>query len=186
MPTPRIYTGTLAPPLFTVPAPSATSVNLLYVTDRTPVTRADGSLSYGSDRSRSMAFGSVIVEIGERVPWPTLAEQSKEDPRKLPLELHLGAATELGRFPTIPYDVDAVQGGITRSPAVVDKHEQAAAALQEEVARRIAVSPRKDLVLFVHGYANTFQDAAFSMADLCHFLGIRPRLLMKMPETYGQ
>jgi esterase/lipase superfamily enzyme len=26
-------------------------------------------------------------------------------------------------------------------------------------------------VLFVHGYANTFQDAAFSMADLCHFLG---------------
>ena len=23
----------------------------------------------------------------------------------------------------------------------------------------------------MHGYANTYQDAAFSMADLCHFLG---------------
>jgi hypothetical protein len=37
-----------------------------------------------------MAFGSVSVEIGESVAWPILVEQSKEDPRKLPLELHLG------------------------------------------------------------------------------------------------
>jgi esterase/lipase superfamily enzyme len=26
-------------------------------------------------------------------------------------------------------------------------------------------------VLFVHGYANTFQDASFTMGELCHFLG---------------
>jgi esterase/lipase superfamily enzyme len=68
----------------------STSVDLLYVTDRAPVTEPDGSLAYSSDRSRSMAFGSVSVEIGESVAWPILAEQSKEDPRKLPLELHLG------------------------------------------------------------------------------------------------
>ena len=39
------------------------------------------------------------------------------------------------------------------------------------MARRIAAAPRKEVVLFVHGYANTFEDAAFSMADLCHFFG---------------
>ena len=171
MPTPMIYTGAVAPPLFTRPAPPTASVDLLYVTDRAPVTKPDGSLAYSSDRSRSMAFGSVTVEIGEKIPWPVLAEQSTESPRELPLKLQLGAATELGRFPPIPYDVDPVPGGITRSPAVVDAHEQAAAALQAEVARRIAASPRKEVVLFVHGYANTFQDAAFSMADLCHFFG---------------
>ncbi len=166
-----IYTGAAAPPLFKGPAPATTSIDLLYVTDRAPVTKPDGSLAYSSDRSRSMAFGSVTVEIGEKISWPVLAEQSTESPRALPLELHLGAVTELGRFPPIPYDVEAVPGGITRSPAVVDAHEQAAAALQAEVARRIAASPRKEVVLFVHGYANTFQDAAFSMADLCHFFG---------------
>ena len=171
MPTPRIYTGDVAPPLFTGPAPPTTSVDLLYVTDRAPVTKPDGSLAYSSDRSRSMAFGSVTVEIGEKVPWPVLAEQSKESPREMPLELQLGAVTELGRFPPIPYDVDPVPGGITRSPATVDAHERAAAGLQAEVARRIAASPRKEVVLFVHGYANTFEDAAFSMADLCHFFG---------------
>jgi esterase/lipase superfamily enzyme len=171
MPTPKIYIGDVAPPLFTGPPPPTTSVDLFYVTDRAPVTKPDGSLAYSSDRSRSMAFGSVTVEIGEKVPWPVLAEQSKESPRELPLELELGAVTELGRFPPIPYDVEAVPGGFTRSPAVVDAHEQAAAALQAEVARRIAASPRKEVVLFVHGYANNFQDAAFSMADLCHFFG---------------
>lgn len=49
-------------------------------------------------------------------------------------------------------------------------HERAAAGLQAEVARSIAAAPRKEVLLFVHGYANTFQDAAFSMADLCHLL----------------
>jgi esterase/lipase superfamily enzyme len=171
MPTPKIYTSAVAPPLFTVPAPSTTSVDIFYVTDRAPVTKPDGSLAYSSDRSRSMAFGSATVDIGEKVPWPILAEQSKEDPRELPLDLHLGAVTGLGRFPAIPYDVDSVPGGITRSPAIVDAHERAAEGLQAEVARRIATSPRKEVVLFVHGYANTFQDAAFSMADLCHFFG---------------
>jgi len=171
MPTPRIYADAAARPLFTGPAPPTTSVDLLYVTDRAPVTKPDGSPAYSSDRSRSMAFGSVTVEIGDQVPWLVLAEQSRESPRQLPLELQLGATTELGRFPPIPYDVDPVSGGITRSPAVVDAHERAAAGLQAEVARRIAASPRKEVVLFVHGYANTFQDAAFSMADLCHFFG---------------
>lgn len=171
MPTPRIYVGEAAPPLFTDATPTKSPVDLLYVTDRAPVTKPDGSLGYSSDRSRSMAFGSVTVDIGEKVAWPILAKASMESEREVPLELHVGSTTELGRFPTIPYDVDSVPGGITRSAAVVDTHEQASAGLQAEVARRIAASPRKDVVLFVHGYANTFEDAAFSMADLCHFLG---------------
>jgi esterase/lipase superfamily enzyme len=171
MPTPRIYTGAGARPLFTGPPPPTTSLDLLYVTDRVPVTTPDGSLAYSSDRSRSMAFGSVTVDIGEQVSWPVLAQQSTESKRELPLELRLGAVTELGRFPPIPYDVDPMPGGITRSSATVEVHQRAAAGLQAEVARRIKAAPRKEVVLFVHGFANTFEDAAFKMADLCHFFG---------------
>src|SRR6516165_5055289 len=98
-------------------SPPTTSLDLLYVTDRVPVTTPDGSFAYSSDRSRSMAFGSVTVDIGEQVPWPVLAQQSTESKRELALELRLGAVTELGRFPPIPYDVDPVPGGITRSSA---------------------------------------------------------------------
>jgi esterase/lipase superfamily enzyme len=171
MPTPKIYVGDKAPTLFTAPLPATPSIDLLYITDRTPVTKPDGSLGYSSDRSRSMAFGSVIVEIGEKLSWPLLVKESTETQRESPLALTLGTTTELGRFPTIPYNVDSVPGGIMRAPSVIDVHEQAKATFQAEVARRIAIAHQKDVVLFVHGYANTFQDSAFSMADLCHFLG---------------
>ena len=173
MPTPAIYIGDATKRLFagTSAEPATTAIDLLYVTDRAAATAADAVLPYTSDRSRSMAFGSVSVEIGQSVAWPTLVEMSMESPREQPLELRLGAATELGRFPPIPYAVEVTPGGITRSAAVMDVHERAAAGLQAEVARRTAAAPRKEVLLFVHGYANTFQDAAFSMADLCHFLG---------------
>jgi esterase/lipase superfamily enzyme len=169
MPTPRIYTGALARPLFTGPAPSTPAVDLVYITDRASVGKKDGTVAYTSDRSRSMAFGSATIEIGDHVSWPVLARLSTERRRDLPLRL--GKVTELGRFPPLPYDVEAVPAGITRSPEAVDAHERAAADFQAELARRLAVSPRKEVVVFVHGYANTFRDAAFSMADLCHFLG---------------
>jgi len=173
MPTPRIYVGDTAKPLFTTQIPeSGTPVlDLLYVTDRAPVSEADGALTYSSERSRSMAFGSVSVEIGERVAWTSLVEESTVSVRKAPLALRLGAATELGRFPPLPYDVDVTPEGLSRTPATIDAHEQAATGLQAEVARRLALSPRKEVVLFVHGYANAFADAAFRMANLCHFLG---------------
>ena len=71
--TPTIYTGAAAKRLFTGAdaEPPMTPIDLLYVTDRSPEKKAD-HLSYGSDRSYSMAFGSVSVEIGEKVSWPVL------------------------------------------------------------------------------------------------------------------
>ena|GEM_PF-985885 len=173
MPTPTIYTGAGAKQLFAGAdaEPPMTPIDLLYFTDRAPETKVENQHSYGSDRSYSMAFGSVSVEIGENVTWPILVEESTASERKVPLDLRLGTTTELGRFPPIPYQVDSTPGGITRDPAIIDVHEEAAAALQAEVGRRIAIAPRKEVVFFVHGYANTFEDAAFTMANFCHFLG---------------
>src|SRR5262245_2148928 len=86
MPTPRIYIGHTAKPLFTrqIPESGTPVVDLLYVTDRAPVSEADGVRNYSSERSRSMAFGSVSVEIGERVSWASLVEESTVSVRKAP------------------------------------------------------------------------------------------------------
>ncbi len=118
-----------------------------------------------------MAFGSVTVEFGEGVPWDTLVAQSTLSERKVPLDMKLGPTKELGRFPEISYGVESTPTGLVRVPAAIDAHQKAAAMLQGEVARRLAAAPRKEVVLFVHGYANTFQDASFTMGELCHFLG---------------
>lgn len=173
MPTPAVYVGPQGKPLLAnAPATGQkSSIDLLYVTDRALGTEADKTLPYSSERSHSMAFGSVTVEFGEGLSLNTLVTQSTLTKRSVPLDLKLGPATELERFPAIPYGLEVTPTGLVRIPAVIDAHEKAAAALQGEVTRRLAAAPRKEVVLYVHGYANTFQDASFTMGELCHFLG---------------
>lgn len=173
MPAPTVYVGPQGKPLLAAAAAAdqKAAIDLLYVTDRAPGTEAAKTLPYSAERSHSMAFGTVTVEFGEGVPLDTLVAQSTLSKRTVPLDLKLGPTTELGRFPPIPYGVEPVPTGLVRAPAAIEAHERAAAMLQREVARRLGAAPRKEVVLFVHGYANTFQDATFTMGELCHFLG---------------
>ena len=83
----------------------------------------------------------------------------------------LGPTTELGRFPAIPYEVSVAPDGVRRVPAVVEAYQNAKQRLQDEIVRRLMTASRKEVVLFVHGYHASFEDAALTMGELCHFLG---------------
>ncbi len=173
MPTPALYTGAEAKPLFTV-APAAVrtpQLDLLFITDRAPAQGVDEQEPYTAQRSRSMAFGSTTVVFGEGLTWDALVTQSLLATRSTPTDLTLGTTKELGRFPPIPYEVTWTPEGLARAPAAIDGHETAARALRTEVARRLALSPRKEVVLFVHGFNNSFSEAALTMGEMCHFLG---------------
>jgi esterase/lipase superfamily enzyme len=37
--------------------------------------------------------------------------------------------------------------------------------------RQLSLTPRKEIFLYIHGYHNTFEDAAFALAELWHFVG---------------
>jgi len=173
MPTPVLYTGSQAKPLFTdLSAEHRTPpLDLRYITDRAPATGPDEADPYTANRSRSLAFGSTTVEFGDGVSWDALVSQSTLAARTMELDLKLGPTKELGRYPRVPYRLTETPAGFSRDPAYVDEHEKADRALQDEVARRLAVAPRKEVVMFVHGYANTFQDSVLTMGELCHFLG---------------
>src|ERR1700682_1821483 len=118
-----------------------------------------------------MAFGSTMVEFGEGVSWDVLVKESTATQRGTQLQLKLGPTTELGRFPPVPYEVAVGPDGIRRVPAVVDAYEAAKQLLQTQIARRLAIARRKGVVLFVHGYNTSFESAALTMGELCHFLG---------------
>ena len=154
MPTPVLYTGADAKPLFSDASVESRPppLDLLFLTDRAP---ADGKVAppYTAERSRSIAFGSTRIEFAQE------------------RTLTLGATTELGHFPAIPYLLTEAPGGMRRVPAVVEAHAQAKQRLQDEIARRLVVAHRKEVVLFVHGYHATFEDAALTMGEICHFLG---------------
>ncbi len=41
------------------------------------------------------------------------------------------------------------------------------------MVRGLALNPRKDVFVFVHGYRNSSEDAVFAMAELWHFLAAK-------------
>jgi len=172
MPTPSVYADQNWPSLSDVSASLRTpEVEILYVTDRRPEDDGSDDLPYGYLRSGSMAFGSVKVNLGRDLTWDDLVKASGTSKRDLPMEMSLGSAEELGRFPETPAPHRVVD-----SATIIDREYEAEVdavgnQLRAEIRRRLAATPRKEVFIYVHGYANTFEDAAFVGGEFWHFLG---------------
>ena len=161
MPTPNLYAGASEDPFADVaPAYRTPEVDLLYATDRVPEPQK-GDLQYGSGRSPSLAFGSCVVDIGRDVTWEQLVQNSRVRRRDVSLPLSVASITELGRFPSTPIV----------SPEAAADQEAVDAAFLEGLGQRLALTPRKEAFVFVHGYHDTFDTAACVAAELWHFLG---------------
>ncbi len=132
---------------------SARPLEIFYVTDRAPAAREDGTQSYGHERSHALAFGSVEVS-GQEAD-----------------EAIVGLPSEVGRFPETPYALEPAKGGVRRATDAIAAHERSLADMQRELTRRVAATGRKEVVVFVHGYNNSFEDAVKSAAQLCGDLG---------------
>ncbi|MHC4126664.1 MAG: alpha/beta hydrolase [Planctomycetota bacterium] len=172
MPTPNLYVGSETDPFVdVVPVYHTSSVELLYLTDRQPEETRDGSLEYGYGRSPSGAFGTCVVEIGEDVGWDTLVENSRVKKRTVSLPLKVISITELGRMPGTPFPMEEVGGELVDDPEVLVQAREVAGRLRGELQRRLDLTPRKEAFIFVHGYHNTFEDAAFTLAEMWHFMG---------------
>ncbi len=173
MPTPLLYQD-LKPNIFfrdIPPERQRPDVDLLYITDRATETDPDAELPYGQERSSSVAFGTTVVHIGDNLDWTELAEQSHSPQRTQQIKLRLGETTEIGRFPTEPYGIVVDGPRIRRSPAATRQHREAKVGLYRELAARLARAPSREIVLYVHGFNETLASAAYTTAELCHFLG---------------
>ena len=185
MPTPVLYQQPGGQPVFEpeVAASQSPDLDLLFITDRAPPTAAereahakeDGPLPYGQERARHIAFGSVRVRMVPGLDWDALREQSQLAERTREVNLELGTVRELGVYPEEPYAVSrGADGKVLRDRDELARHFDAKARLQGEVERRLAAAPKKELMLYVHGFNETFATAAFTAAELCHFLGREP------------
>jgi esterase/lipase superfamily enzyme len=174
MPTPLVYQQGKGKPVYVgEPYRLGSVVDLLYITDRAIGRDAAATgAPYGEQRAKQIAFGSAQVSIGAGLDPNYLEAQSRQSARSKPLPLELGRVRELGRFPSEPYGLmETADGKLTRDPAVMASHEEAKAQLRGEVQSRLKRLPRKEVVLYVHGFNETFESAALTMAELCHYLG---------------
>jgi esterase/lipase superfamily enzyme len=174
MPVPNLYHGTNAPELFEESLSSelkSSEVDLLFITDRQPETDDDGNLIYGYKRSYSLAYGSAVVSLLPQMGWEELERISLERERAKKITLELTSIEEQSRFPKTPWSIVTVDGVEQIDPAIMEAREEARMAFQAELQRRLALSPKPEVLLFVHGFNNQFKDAALTLAEMWHFMG---------------
>jgi len=172
MPTPNLYIDEKTTLFEALPQDYAsTLVELIYVTDRAPETDEAGNLRYGYNRSNSLAVGTTVVDLGQNATWEELVEASRTHTRFGEFELALVSINEFTRLPPTPIPYQVIDGEIVENPEAVAAIEASVALIQAEVDRRLALTPRKDAYIYVHGFNNTFEDAAFALAELWHFFG---------------
>jgi len=132
---------------------SIDAAEVFYFTNREQEMLPNGGVTYGSGRSRALYFGVASVT------GKTVDEERVTD------------VQPMGSFPLTPYAVEKVGGGIRRSSSVLADHRLARRRIQDYLKQRVANTSTKQVVLFVHGYNNGFEDAIKSTDQICNDLG---------------
>ena len=175
MPTPNLYLQDEARSTFSeVPEQFQTNyVDLLYVTDRVSVKDKDGKLSYTMQRSPGAAFGKCRVQFGKDLSWDQLVQDSIHQKRKHKINLTLTNINEMARSSNVPITFIRQGDDVVPNPEDVAELNQQIEVARKVVGQRLAITSHKDVYLYVHGVANTFESSAFVMAELWHFMGRR-------------
>ena len=173
MPAPKLYEDSEHSVFEALPPElKSPKVDVLYVTDRSPELDEAGNLTYGYNRSSSVAFGSAIVDLGHNLTWEELVDYSVGDYEGSRPKVGVDSITELGRFPSTPYQFRIVETqGVTLHPQVFVEREQMIEKAKEEILRRMALTPRNEIFIYVHGIDNSFNDVVVSAAEGWHFMG---------------
>lgn len=173
MPTPALYAlGIEEPYADTLPADlRTTNVEILYATDRVPEPREDGQLNYGAQRDPSLAVGRALVDIGGDAAWEELARDARSGVRSRTLDLGVVSVEEGERTPDFPLPYTLVDDVPVIEPAAQEQLNAVAESIHRDLLRNLEKSPRKEILLFVHGVANSFDDALFTTAELWHYMG---------------
>jgi esterase/lipase superfamily enzyme len=147
--------------------------DILFVTDRRQEPDKKGRLDYNAERSRSVAFGSAVVEIGRDESWPLLVAASQTGDRKKKIPLTIRSIDEQGRYPDTPLPFAIVDGKPQTDAAAQAKYDATEDALREEIRERLANSGFDEVLVFVPGFNTPFDEAAFITTEIWHFAGRR-------------
>jgi esterase/lipase superfamily enzyme len=174
MPTPNLYASTPDNPFADVPPLLRSStVDVVYVTDREPEGDPANGPKYGFGRSKSLAFGMTTVRIGKDVSWDDLVAASRSALRRQNLPLSTVRTREIGRFPPVPAKMVEHDGQLSEAPDNVTARLAGEARFRDLVAARLAMTPKKEVYVFIHGVMSDFESPTYVMAGLWHFMGRR-------------
>ena len=146
-------------------------INLLFVTDRRWDT-ADGG-HYTHKRSRSKELGSMDLDLGQDWTWDELVDWtvSGDEDANLPEPEFIGI-NRLVQFPnTPPVFTEGPNGELVPDREWQDRYLAAKSEMQDEVRRRLALAPVKEIVLSVHGIHTKLKSTVAALGLWWHLGG---------------
>jgi len=166
MPAPDVYdTGAIDPFTDVDPIEQIPYEGILYATDRKPAEDGDKEMHYLNERGFLLRLGVGKIEVGdENITW--------EEARKISL-----LKNRPGNY---PLKVDKIQEvGIladsytvfTRPADLNPEADKPAEIFAAKVNEKLALSKRKDIYLYVHGFKVVFENPLLVASELWHFLG---------------
>lgn len=173
MPTPNLYVHAEEDPFADVPPALQTSdADILFVTDRVIRTDQAGRAEFGSERSMSLVYGSYVVGMGKDIAWSDLVADCRSESRKHSIPLSRREVRVVGSFTETPPRRIVVDHEVREDPSEAPRAAAAIEQFHQEISRRVALYPaRKEAFVFIHGFNNTMDDAAFTIASLWQFMG---------------
>ncbi|MHC4946962.1 MAG: alpha/beta hydrolase [Planctomycetota bacterium] len=174
VPTPALFPATGLDPFDEVsPELRETTVEMLFATDRLPDNEEGEPLRYGFRRSNSGAIGTCTVRLGdEDLDWDGLVAASTAARRERDVPIAVTEIVELVRIPDLGPMVQ-VGDELVDNPEVMAERNRLIPEAASLLTERVRAAGQKDVFVYVHGYNNTFEDAALRLAQLWHFMGRR-------------
>jgi len=149
-----------------------TTPELFFVTDR-QVESSDNALNfYGTERSSSIAFGTVKIQFGQELSWEALEAASNTQTRDQDIFLNVTEIKETLRFPEIPLPFRVENGKAIIMPDSSAAYETAIRSMQGHLQERLEASNQKDILLYVHGVNTEFNDAALNLAGMIFIIAV--------------
>ena len=146
-------------------------MDVLYASDRAISAYTPTGPRYGFHRSGQLTFGVAKVGFTSSPTWQKLAEDSIRKDRKENYTFKLLSTLERGRLAIPLLEMEVREGRHRLSEAAVTELADSRKKLFEEISARLAHNSRKDVILFVHGFNNSFEEAIFRLAQVWHYSG---------------
>ena len=152
---------------------------VLYATDRNIIDNSKATPTYGHGRETTLAFGVAKVSLDPNPSWKELVENSTVAKRSRAYELKLASVHPAGRFDDAIQPSAIAQANVKAGGGEVNR-------LHELLRGRLAQTTHKDVLIFIHGYNNSFDDSVFRAAEVWHFMGrVGVPVAYSWPAGYG-
>ncbi len=171
--TPNLYDARAQYPVQNIaPTEKGTTSKIFYVTDRRPLIENETTIGYDKNRSRSMAFGAATVTYDNGdLTWEELVDISQTRTERPAVKVNINSIDEISRFPATPLIFSKSPSGLVVDPEQQKGYNQSIALMKETISSRLKSANQKDVILYIHGFNNSFEDAVLDINDVWHFSG---------------